>query len=137
MEQSQDSRYNCSVLVHQSSNPSLLCLIIFSGPNRGIPNNLAEQNDHTSRISSTQIPSTDDAVASFIASGGNLSPIKLFGIDPLSGSSSLIQQRQLELEESIPCPQEIFAHTVNGDYSSFAHSLEFLIESTTRLQRQL
>ena len=108
-----------------------------SGPNRGIPNNLAEQNDHTSRISSTQIPSTEDAVSSFIASGGSLSSVKLFGVDPLSGSSSLIQQRQLELEENIPCPQEIFAHTVNGDYSYFAQSLEYLIESTTRLQRQI
>ena len=70
-----------------------------------------------------QVPSTDDAVASFVSSGGILSPVKQFGIDPLSQSSSLIQQRQLELEQNMPCPKEIFAHTVNGDYCLFVLSL--------------
>ena len=97
---------------------------------------LAEQNNRSARIP-IQVPSTDDAVANFVSSGGILSPMKQFGIDPLSQSSSLIQRRQLELEQNLPCPREIFAHTVNGDYGLFVQSLKFLIDSTNRLWRQV
>ena len=79
-----------------------------------------------------QVPSTDDAVASFVSSGGILSPVKQFGIDPLTQSSLLIQQRQLELEQNMHCPREIFAHTVNGDCCLFVQSLKFLIDCTNR-----
>lgn len=61
----------------------------------------------------------------------------LFGSDPLSDNPVLIQQRQRELEQALPSPQDVFAHTVNGDFGPFAQSIDFFIQSTSRLQRQL
>ena len=78
---------------------------------------LAEQNNRSARIP-IQVPSTDDHVlllTLFLQEESYHQSRKQFGIDPLSQSSSLIQRRQLELEQNLPCPREIFAHTVNGD----------------------
>ena len=72
---------------------------------------MAEQDNCAARIP-IQVPSTDDAAASFVSLGGILSPSlrKQFGIDPLSQSPLLIQQCQLELEQNMPCPKRVFLH---------------------------
>ena len=103
-------------------------------PPQGISNILADGNNHAARIPLHCIPTTDEAVDSYLASGGSLSPATLFGTDPLSNSAELLYQRQQELEQNIPSPEENFAETVNGNYSSFAHSLTFLIDTTNRLR---
>ena len=66
--------------------------------------------------------------------GGHLSPMTLFGSDPLANSHELIQQHQRALEQNILAPEELFAFTVNGDYAPFAQSLQFMIQTTIRLQ---
>ena len=103
-----------------------------AGPHRGIPNTLAEYNNHTAQLFS--LPTTDEAVSYYIAAGGHLSSTTQFGTDPLSISLGLSQQRQEEMEQSIPSPEEIIAYTVNGEYTVFAHSLRFMIDSTFQLQ---
>jgi len=56
---------------------------------------LAEQNNRAARISAGQnIPTVDEAEASYVAAGGHLSPVAHFGSDPLADSPELIQQQQ-------------------------------------------
>ena len=107
-----------------------------SGSHRGIPNILADQNNHAARIPAGQgtIPTAGEAEALFVAAGGHLSPTAQFGSDPLSDSPDLIQQRQIMLEQNLPTPEELFSFTVNGDYIPFARSLQFMIETTLQLQ---
>ena len=115
----------------------LLLWFYLLGPQRGVPNILARDNNHTARIPIGHIPDTDEAIASFLRSGGVLSPNTLFGTDPLSNFPELILRRQRELEQVIPSPQDVFAHTVNGDFGPFANSLDTIIQITNRLQRLL
>ena len=107
----------------------------YIGPHRGIPNILAERNNHVARISN--VPTVSEAVTSYYNSGGTLSPVTLFGTDPLSDSPELFCQRQRELELNNPTPEELFAYTVNGNYIPFAQSLHYLIQTTIHLERQL
>ena len=104
-----------------------------AGPHRGVPNILAAGNNHAARIPVLSIPTLDEAVASYTSLGGHLSPVTLFGTDPLSNSSELLHERERVLEQALPSPEDIFANTVNGDYSIFAQSLTFLIDTTNRL----
>ena len=46
-------------------------------------------------------------------------------------------RRQRELEQNVPTPEELFSQTVNGDYTAFAHSLDFLVQTTHHLQTLL
>ena len=109
---------------------------ILLGPHRGVPDILAENNNQAARIPAGQniIPTADVAETFYVAAGGHLSPMTLFGSDPLADSPELIQQRQRALEQNIPAPEELFAFTVNGDYAPFAQSLQFMIQTTIRLQ---
>ena len=94
---------------------------------------MAERNNRTARC--TSIPTTDEAIASYTALGGNLTPMTLFGTDPLCGHPELIQERRIQMEQSVPTPEELFAFTVNGNYFPFAHALSFLIQSTNQLSQ--
>ena len=95
---------------------------------------VAERNNHAARLSTRQIPTADEAIASYV---GHLSAATQFGIDPLSGSPQLFNQRERELEENIPSPEDLFSYTVNGNYLPFAQSLKYLIDTTNRLQSLL
>lgn len=48
-----------------------------AGPHRGIPNMLAECNNHTAQLFS--IPMTEEAVSHYIAAGGHLTSTTQFG----------------------------------------------------------
>ena len=97
---------------------------------------LAERNNRAARISAGQnIPTVDEAEASYVAAGEHLSPVAHFGSDPLAHSPELIQQSHRAMQQNIPTPEELFAFTVNGDYAPFAQSLQFMIHTTVQLQR--
>lgn len=98
---------------------------------------LAECNNQAAKIAIGQIPTADEATASYTTAGGHLSPMMQFGADPLAYSCELIELRQREMEQNIPTPEELFAFTVNGNYIPFAQSLQFLIKTTKELQRLL
>ena len=100
---------------------------------------LAGRNNQAARIAIEQniVPTADEAVASYVAAGGHLQPMLQFGTDPLADSPELIQRRQRELEQNVSTPEELFAHTVNGNYTPFAQSLHFLIQTSNQLQRFL
>jgi len=77
-----------------------------SSLSRGISNLLAEQDNPAARISAGQnIPTVDEAEASYVAGGGHLSPMVHFGSNPLADSPELIQQHRREMQQNIPTPE--------------------------------
>lgn len=113
-----------------------LMTLCIAGPNRGIPHQLAVQNDRASRISNNCLPSTDTAVSLFEATGGRLGQATIFGRDPLAGHSELIEERRSMMETNIPSPEELFGWTVNDSIQQFSSSIEYMVEITQDLQRR-
>ena len=94
---------------------------------------MAENNNQAARIPAGQniVPTADVAEAFYVAAGGHLSPMTEFGSesDRLADSPELMQHAAAP-KQNIPAPEELFAFTVNGDYTSFAQSLQFMIQTT-------
>ena len=107
-----------------------------AGPNRGVPNHLASQNDRTSRINSTTIPSTQEAVSLFGSTGGQLGQPTVYGSDPLSGYPHLSDERCRLMEANLPSPEELFSSTVNDSIQEFASAAEYMIDITNDLERR-
>ena len=103
-----------------------LPLSLHIGQHRGIPNQLADQNN---RAGSSLIPDVDSAVAMYEASGGYLSTPSGFGTDPIAGSPELLYYRQSLMEQNIPSPEDLFGWTVNGSTQPFADSLKYMNSS--------
>ena len=59
---------------------------IVTGQYRGVPNQLAMQNNRAARIDSHLVPGVSDAITLYQASGGRLGAECTFGIDPLATS---------------------------------------------------
>ena len=105
------------------------------GQHRGIPNQLADQNNRAAIIGSSLIPDVGSAVAMYEASGGHLNTPSGFGTDPIAGSPELLHYRQSLMEQSIPSPENLFSWTVNGSTQPFADSLKYTIDTSIHLQR--
>ena len=103
------------------------------GPTRGIPDVLAAQNNRTARVS--VVPTTEEACELFEAAGGHLYRMMPFGVDPLAQYPLLINERQRVMEGRCPPPDQLFACTVNEDYTPFAQALQCMIDTTMDLQR--
>ena len=86
-----------------------------------------------SQIRPSLIPTLDEAVLSYESSGGCLTPLSLFGSDPLAGYEDLQRERQKCMEESIPSPNELFSYVVNGIDSPFSQSVQYMVEKSTQL----
>ena len=104
---------------------------------RGIPNLVAQANNQAKQVHPSLIPTLDDAKISYESSGGNLSAASLFGTDPLCGHQELLQQRERFMEANNPSPEYIFGHVVNGSGTSFAQSLQLMIDFTNHLSSDL
>ena len=63
---------------------------------KGIPNILQAQNNGTTRIDITEVPTVGDAVLAFRQQGGTLTDPSDFGLDPLANHQALSQQREEE-----------------------------------------
>ena len=112
-----------------------LSLSLHIGQHRGIPNQLADQNNRAAVIGSSLIPDVDSAVAMYEASGVHLSTPSGFGTDPIAGSPELLHYRQSLMEQNIPSPEDLFGWTVNGSTQPFADSLKYMIDASIHLQR--
>jgi len=67
---------------------------------------LAERDNRAARISAGHnIPTVDEAEASYVAAGEHLSPMVHFGSDPLADSPKLIQQHRSTMQQNIPTPE--------------------------------
>lgn len=104
---------------------------------RGIPNLLAQENNHARQIHPSLVPTLDDAITFYESSGGNLTAASLFGTDPLNGHPELLLQREMSMEANNPSPEDIFSHVVNGLNTSLAQSLRFMVDLTNHLSTQL
>jgi hypothetical protein len=94
-------------------------------PGRGIPNILADRNNHASPMHQSLVPTLDEAVSAYETSGGNLTSPTLFGTDPLVGHHELLQERERNMELNIPSPEDLFSQTVNGSNAQVAQSLQY------------
>lgn len=83
------------------------------------------------------MPTLDEAVSSYEASGGSLTYTSSFGCDPLSGHELLQRERQRLMEENIPSPAELFSYVVNGIDAPFAQSVQFMIEKSIEMEAQI
>lgn len=68
---------------------------------RGIPNILASQNNRTSQSHYSVVPTPEQAVASYRASGGCLSMPSQFGYDPSAGHEGFQSERERAMDENI------------------------------------
>ena len=109
----------------------------FAGQHRGVPNQLALENNRAAQIHSSLIPDMSSAISLYEASGGQLGAATGFGVDPLADSPELVQERQTIMETSIPSPEELFGWTVNGVFQPFSDSLKHMIDVSMDLQRFL
>ena len=123
------------VLMSSLSLSLSLTFYMHAGPHRGVPAQLASQNNRAAVISRSLIPDVDTAVAMYEASGGHLSTPSGFGTDPIAGSPELLRYRENEMEQNIPSPEDLFGWTVNGITQPFADSLKFMIDTSIHLQR--
>lgn len=98
---------------------------------RGVPNRLMEGNNRARAISSSQLPTADEAVQMYQTDGGRLSDPVLFGSDPLSGER--VDMRDQAFQRRYTSFSRIFHTLVNGDSVLFKQALLFLIDITTRL----
>lgn len=96
---------------------------IITGQHRGVPNQLALENNRVAPIHSHMVPGVSNAVSLYQTSGGRLGAESGFGVDPLAGSPELIQERQAAMESNIPSPEELFGWTVNSQFQPFSDSL--------------
>ena len=71
------------------------------------------------------MPTLDEAVSAYEASGGRLTTSSSFGRDPLAGHENLLRERQRSMDDHIPAPAELFSFAVNGLDTPFAQSLQF------------
>ena len=65
-------------------------------PKKGIPNALQIQNNRTTPISPSDVPSVVDAVSAYREQGGRITDPSDFGQDPLSSDITLLQLREQE-----------------------------------------
>lgn len=91
-------------------------------------------NNQVARIDPRLIPS-DDAVRQYSAAGGHLTDFSVFGEDPLSNNTSLIQQRDTEFHRRYPQFDTFFHKLVNGDDKEFCDGLVHLIQITRSLMQ--
>ena len=105
------------------------------GQHRGVPNQLSIQNNRVAPLDLRLVPTVNDAVTLYEASGGTLERMSTFGVDPLANSPGLIQQRQAAMDSNLPSPEELFGLTVNGFFQPFSDSIKYMIDVSTDLTR--
>ena len=119
------NHYHCYNHVHVGARPGC--------PSRGTPNHLMSSNNQVARIDPHLIPSSDDAVRQYSAAGGRLTDFSVFGEDPLSNNTCLIQQREAEFHYRYPQFDPFFHKLVNGDDNEFCDGLLYFIQITQSL----
>ena len=104
-------------------------------PSRGTPNHLMLSNNQVARIDPQLIPSAEDAVRQYSATGGHLTEFSVFGEDPFRNNVSLVQQREAEFHHRFPQFDVFFHKLVNGDDKEFCDGLLYLIQITQNLMQ--
>ena len=98
-----------------------------------MPNRLSRKKDFIPKLTSSDIPSTEDAFQQFSSRGGRLKVFSPFGIDPLEGNLSLTAQRDAQFSSSVVSFTTVFHAIVNGDDRPFQDGLKMFIHLTEQL----
>ena len=98
-----------------------------------MPNRRCRTKDFTTKLRSSDIPTTDEAVRQFTALGGRLTIYSPFGEDPLESRPDLIAQRDAQYISCVPSFATIFHAIVNGDERQFQDGLKMFIQLTEQL----
>lgn len=121
--------FPCTNQLHLFDNA---CIMVFS-PGKGVPNRLRRSNSLVQPVSSTLIPSSEEAVEQFHTGGGQLTLISHFGADPLDGEDSLISERDRRLQSGVGEISSMFHTLVNGNDQPFRDGLKLFIQLTEEL----
>ena len=103
-------------------------------PRRGIPNVLQIQNNRTTPIVPSDVPTVADAVSAYREQGGRITDPSDFGEDPLICSIALSQQR--EWEWSARCgmtSEDIYTEVMCGNSQALQEAILKFIEVTMEL----
>lgn len=111
----------------------MLCVILYTGRGRGVPNRLMAGNNHAKPISDSSIVDPDAAVRHFESLGGHITTFSPFGEDPLKDRSHLVAQRETEFHARYPNFNNFFHALVNSNYILFHEGILFFIEISKRL----
>ena len=84
------------------------------GRNGGIPNTLAVNTCQINALSSSQVPTIDQAVHIHESSGGQLSRETTFGVDPLAGYSGLQGLHLRDFRALYPSLEDIFSDVLHN-----------------------
>jgi hypothetical protein len=85
----------------------------------GVPNQLAREHHNTTRLPNGTIPSVDDPVTMYEASGGQLSRDSLFGVDPLAQHPQEQRYRIRDFHIRYNRFEAIYHNVVSGNGEEF------------------
>lgn len=100
------------------------------GPEGGIPNVLASQNNQVTQLHSTLIPSTADIMQIHEQSGNILQRDASYGQDPLNGYPHLQELRERDFVAAFPDFGDIFTNILHHDASMFKTAIHQFIVLT-------
>lgn len=100
------------------------------GMSGGIPNLLARTSSAIVSLPSQCVPTTTDAVYSFTANGGQLTPEHEFGNDPLRGNPALQNLRQRDFFAQFPDMGSVFENIIHSDGNIFRSCVHHFIDLT-------
>lgn len=99
-------------------------------PGKGCPYELMQENYHTAHFDAALLPSTDELVQAFEASGGHLTYPTPFGKDPLAEVPFLQENRDAAFRQVAPELDLVWGQLVNGNPVPFRHCLHLFSELT-------
>ncbi|XP_070532479.1 uncharacterized protein [Ptychodera flava] len=99
-----------------------------------IPDDLARRTNRVARLLQDGVPTMQEAITEYEATGGNLTRTSYFGRDPLAGNNTLIDQRERRFLAEIEPPPRIFGQLVNGNITPFRHAIVSFINATIEIQ---
>ena len=107
------------------------------GRNGGVPNQLAHEHRNTTRLPDGVIPSVDDAVTMYEASGGHLSHESLFGVDPLLQHPQEQRYRIRDFHIRYNSFDAIYHNVVSGNGEEFNRAIVYFRDLTLQYARTL
>ena len=107
------------------------------GPRGCVPIECWQNTSRTILPPVHSVPNPLEAVEMFEISGGTLTRISEFGIDPLCHNEALYQQRETEFLTHVSSPQDVFSDVVQGRRNSLRHCIITYFDITLQLSQHL
>lgn len=105
------------------------------GPQGGIPNTLAEQNNHVTHLLPHLVPSTPEAIALHEADASRLNRDSSYGHDPLVGHPHLQVLREQDLYALYPDMNVLFENVLHGNSYLFKSYILYFLYLTNNFAR--